>query len=204
MTSLSQTGPPPQQPVRRRALLIGAAVVLLASLSTAVVAMATRQGGPVVATSGPTCAAPSSLAGSVVQVTASDMGGGMMAGSTGSMTRDMARPRIMRLSASPSAVASGTVSFVVYNAGVRVHELVVLSMSAAGVGGRPMGSDGKVSEDGSLGEASRPCGAGAGGGLTPGSTGWVTLHLAPGRYELVCNQPWHYYSGMYTGLDVTA
>jgi uncharacterized cupredoxin-like copper-binding protein len=33
--------------------------------------------------------------------------------------------------------------------------------------------------------------------------GWVTVTLAPGRYELVCNLPGHYVSGMYGELTVT-
>jgi uncharacterized cupredoxin-like copper-binding protein len=33
-------------------------------------------------------------------------------------------------------------------------------------------------------------------------TGWVTLQLAPGRYELVCNIKNHYHDGMFTELDV--
>jgi len=35
----------------------------------------------------------------------------------------------------------------------------------------------------------------------PGTTGWVTLHLAPGRCELICNLPGHYARGMFTELD---
>jgi uncharacterized cupredoxin-like copper-binding protein len=31
----------------------------------------------------------------------------------------------------------------------------------------------------------------------------VTLHLAPGRYELVCNEKNHYARGMFTELDVS-
>ena len=55
---------------------------------------------------------------------------------------------------------------------------------------------------GSVGEVSSSCGAGAGEGLTSGSTGWTTLTLPAGRYELVCNLPGHYAAGMYTELDV--
>jgi len=29
------------------------------------------------------------------------------------------------------------------------------------------------------------------------------LHLPAGRYELICNQPWHYASGMHAELQVT-
>ena len=40
-------------------------------------------------------------------------------------------------------------------------------------------------------------------GIAPGAAGWVTLHLDPGRYELICNLPGHYAAGMYAELDVT-
>ena len=47
------------------------------------------------------------------------------------------------------------------------------------------------------------CHAGPGDGLAPGSTGWVTLSLHPGRYELVCDEPGHYAAGMYAELTVS-
>lgn len=62
--------------------------------------------------------------------------------------------------------------------------------------------DDRVSETGSLGEAPKTCGAGAGEGIAPRSSGWVTLTLRPGRYELVCNLPGHYGAGMYALLTV--
>jgi uncharacterized cupredoxin-like copper-binding protein len=60
-----------------------------------------------------------------------------------------------------------------------------------------------VSEAGSLGEASRTCGAGAGEGIASGAAGWTTVTLRPGRYELLGNVPGHYAAGMYAELDVT-
>jgi len=54
-------------------------------------------------------------------------------------------------------------------------------------GQRAVGTDARVDEAGSFGEASRNCGDGAGEGIPAGSAGWVTLTLAPGSYELVCN-----------------
>lgn len=48
----------------------------------------------------------------------------------------------------------------------------------------------------------RPGRAGEGDGIAADSTGWVTLHLPAGRYELVCNLPGHYAAGRYTELDV--
>jgi uncharacterized cupredoxin-like copper-binding protein len=106
---------------------------------------------------------------------------------------------MMRVTATPAAVAPGVVSLRVTNTGYLRHELVVLPRSAGQqVGSRTPGADGKVDEAGSLGEASASCG----GGIAASSHGWVTLSLAPGRYELLCNLPGHYAGGMYTELDV--
>jgi uncharacterized cupredoxin-like copper-binding protein len=126
-----------------------------------------------------------------VDVVLSDMGG-MMGGGW-----------MMSLTASPSTVAAGDVSFRVSNAGMMVHELVVLPLPPGGAGTWPIGSDGRVSEAGSLGEASRSCGEASGEGIAPGATGWVTLQLAPGRYELVRNLPGRYAMGMFAELDVS-
>jgi uncharacterized cupredoxin-like copper-binding protein len=128
------------------------------------------------------------------------MGGTVMGG--GMMTRGEARPGIMGMQVSPTREAAGTVSFVVANVGYITHELVVLPLTTANVGQRSVGADGKVSEAGSVGEASQSCGSGAGDGLKAGTVGWVTLRLPAGRYELICNVPWHYYSGMYAELDL--
>jgi uncharacterized cupredoxin-like copper-binding protein len=121
----------------------------------------------------------------------SDMGG-MMGGG-----------RMMSVAAGPSSIAAGEVSFRVLNAGMTVHELVVLPLPPGGAGTRAVGADGRVSEAGSLGEASRSCGEGAGEGIAPGAASWMTLDLAAGRYELICNLPGHYAMGMFTELDVT-
>jgi hypothetical protein len=72
-----------------------------------------------------------------------------------------------------------------------------------GVGRRSIGTDGRIDEAGSVGEASASCAAGGGNGILPESAGWTTLTLAPGRYELICNYPGHYRGGMYAELDVT-
>lgn len=71
------------------------------------------------------------------------------------------------------------------------------------LGARPIGGDAKITEAGSLGEASKSGSAGAGDGIAPGASGWVTVTLAPGQYELVCNLPLHYSAGMYTQRTVT-
>jgi uncharacterized cupredoxin-like copper-binding protein len=143
------------------------------------------------------------LPGSVVDVRLWDMmGAGMMGG--GPIGGGMMSGRMMEVSVATFAVSAGEVSFRATNAGWMLHELVVLPLPAGqAVGARPVGPDGTVNEAGSLGEASRSCGQGSGNGILPGAVGWVTLHLSPGRYELVCNLPGHYATGMYMELDVT-
>ncbi|MHB1612765.1 MAG: sulfocyanin-like copper-binding protein [Actinomycetes bacterium] len=129
-------------------------------------------------------------------MTLTNMGGAMMGGWQGGGT--------MRILAERHQVPAGTVSFRVANTGSLVHELVVLPLpSGQAVGQRAVGTDNKVDETGALGEASSTCGAGAGDGIDPGGIGWVTLHLGPGTYELLCNLPGHYAAGMYTKLTVS-
>ncbi|MFJ8199828.1 sulfocyanin-like copper-binding protein [Streptomyces sp. NPDC096152] len=112
--------------------------------------------------------------------------------------------RMMNLTVHPATVPAGKVTLRVFNAGRLAHEVVVLPLLAGqSAGNRAIGSDLRIAETGSRGEASRTCGAGTGDGIAPGTRGWTTLTLAPGRYELVCNFPGHYASGMYTELDAT-
>jgi uncharacterized cupredoxin-like copper-binding protein len=186
----------------RRLLLAGGATAALTAGSVAAIAAG---GMPVhsnvygldrvVASS---CAAPASLPGQRVTVMLGDMGGrGYMMGA-GSMMGGR-----MMLRAYPQSVPAGQVSLVAVNHGSRTHELVVLPLATgASVGTRAVGSDNTVSEAGSLGESSNSCGRGSGDGIRAGATGWVTLTLTPGRYELVCNLPGHYAAGMFTELDV--
>jgi uncharacterized cupredoxin-like copper-binding protein len=144
-----------------------------------------------------TCAAPA-LSGRVVTVMLEDMGMTRMMNGTAPLgTR-------MMLRAQPPSVPAGRVSFVVENMGWRTHEMVVLPLAAGAVAGqRAVGSDRKVDESGSLGEASANCRGGAGEGIESGAVGWTTLTLPKGRYELLCNLPNHYEDGMRQELDVT-
>ncbi len=209
-------------PLGPRGVLVAAgAVVVVAAASTVAVAAVAgafeSHSGSVSAdvrtASG--CTVPS-LPGTTVAVRLADMGsrmgggsGGMMGGPDGDGAMGQGgwrnfRPGVMRVLASPSSVPAGAVSLLVTNTGYLIHELVVLPLSAGQQPGtRPVGADGTVAETGSLGEASASCAAGAGEGIAAGSTGWVTLQLPAGRYELVCNLPGHYTAGMYTELDVT-
>ncbi|MFZ2625826.1 MAG: hypothetical protein WAX29_11410 [Propionibacterium sp.] len=146
------------------------------------------------------CTAPASLPGATVAVSLTDMGtmaSPMMGGNAPMGERNSLR-------ASPTSVPAGQISFVASNVGGRTHELVILPLPAgASAGKRVPAADGKVDEAGSLGEASAPCAAGTGEGITSGSVGWVTVTLLAGRYELVCNLQNHYANGMYQELDVT-
>lgn len=144
------------------------------------------------------CQAPASLPGTTVKVVE---GGdiGMMRATSGVAPRGIH----MMLRADRSQVAAGQVSFVVENVGWRTHELVVLPLKAGQRAGERMpGPDGRVSEEGSLGEASASCANGVGEGINSGTRGWVTLTLAPGTYELICNLPNHYADGMYQEITV--
>jgi uncharacterized cupredoxin-like copper-binding protein len=138
-----------------------------------------------------TCSAPH-LSGKTVNVTLSDRGDAMMGRA----------PMMVTLRANPSAVITGPVSFVVHNQGALAHEMVILPLPADGPGTRPTGPDGKIDESQSLGEASKSCAQGVGDGIAPGSTGWVSVSLKSGRYELVCDEPWHYAAGMFDMLTV--
>ena len=146
-----------------------------------------------------TCNAPAQLSGQPVSVMLGDMGMNRMMGGTAP------RGVHMMLRAVPATVAAGKVTLVARNLGWRTHELVILPLAAgASAGQRIPGADGQVDEVGSLGEASKSCGSGAGEGIRAGTVGWVTLTLAPGHYELLCNLPNHYADGMYQELVVTA
>ena len=182
-----------------RHLLIGAiATLLLTALSMAAIALlggGTNTGGarfPGAAR----CTAPS-LAGTVVHVTATDVGGSMMGGSR--MMRGT-----MQLTADRSTVERGKVSFLVTNAGNIPHEMMIVPLAdTQNAGTRPVGRDGRIDEAGSLAEAAASCAEGEGDGILPSAAGWITLDLQPGRYELFCNLPGHYWAGMYTQLTVT-
>ena len=194
----------------RRPLLVGAlAAAVIALVASAAVAVGAGNGGAIPGSigllSGSSPAAPS-LPGTVVNVSLADMGGSMMGQRGGMMGQrsGMMSGGSMRLSADHATVPHGTVSFLATNGGSINHEMVILPLPASqSVGARPTGADAKVDEAGSLGEASNTNGKGAGQGVAPGASSWITVTLAPGQYELVCNLPNHYTAGMYTQLTVT-
>lgn len=136
---------------------------------------------------------PRSPRGTEVHVTLADRGGVMMGAGNAMM---------VSVDASPNTVPNGTVTFVATNTGALNHELLILPTPTDAIGTRTVGNDGKIDETSSFGEASTSCGRGAGQGISPGTTSWVTLHLVSGNYELVCDEPWHYANGMFTGFLV--
>lgn len=138
------------------------------------------------------------LPGTVVHAVVGDMGGPMMRGNGGRSADSM----VLRLD--QTAVPRGTVSFVVTNPGSKYHELVVLPLDGQQrAGSRVVGSDRRVDEAGSLGEVADSAGGSGDKGIAPGATGWVTLDLPAGRYELACNLPGHYAAGMYAEITVS-
>lgn len=169
------------------------AVVLLTLASTAVLVGIRHPSGDVLAQAPASCE-PTHPSGAVIQVQLDDASGGMMGGGS---------PAMVRLTASPSSVIGTEFTFVATNEGALNHELVILPAPADGPGTRTVGTDGKIDESSSLGEASRTCGQGTGAGITPGGRSWVTVSLKPGSYELVCDIPWHYANGMFTLIRVT-
>lgn len=186
-------------PSHRGQILLGiASVILLTALSLVAVGVVgglVNPGGTGFL-SRTRCAAPS-LSGQVVSVSLTNMGGPIMGRRNGMMDG------AMRMTADRSTVAHGPVSFLVTNGGSVSHELVILPLPADQIAGtRPIGGDARIDEAGSLGEASNTCAEGTGQGILPGASGWVTVTLAPGRYELICNLPGHYAAGMYTQLTV--
>lgn len=176
-----------------------ASVILLTALSLVAVGVAGGLVNPVGTgfLSRTRCVAPN-LPGPVVSVSLTNMGGPMMRQRNGTMGG------AMRITADRSTVAHGTVSFLVTNEGTISHELIILPLPEGQISGtRPIGADAKIDEAGSLGEVSNTCAEGSGQGILPGASGWFTVTLPPGRYELVCNLPGHYAAGMYTQLTVT-
>lgn len=138
------------------------------------------------------------LPGTVVHAVGGDMGGPMMRGNG----RRSANSMFVRLD--QTTVPRGKVSFVVTNLGNRYHELVVLPLDGQQrSGSRALGPDRRVDETGSLGEVADSAGGSGDKGIAPGATGWVTLDLPAGSYELVCNLPGHYAAGMYAEITVS-
>lgn len=187
----------------RTVLFVGAACMVLGAGAAGALAP-TSGGAPLPAQPAPASCTPPALPGSVVDVTLTDMGAMMGPGMNGGMMGHHGMGGMMRLAASPNSVPAGQVSLRVANRGGLAHEVVLMPLAPGQYPGqRPVGPDGRVDEEGSLGEAAQTCGDEGGDGIAPGAWSWTTVNLAPGRYELLCNIAGHYGSGMYAELDVT-
>lgn len=91
---------------------------------------------------------------------------------------------------SASQGASGKVTFHVRNAGTVKHEFVVIKTNKPAA---DLLKGSAASEKGKVGEIP---------GLNPGQSGALSLHLKPGHYALICNQPGHYKLGQHTDFTV--
>ena len=95
----------------------------------------------------------------------------------------------------PESIAAGDVTFRVRNAGPDTHELLLVRDDGRRLPLRP--DDLTVDED-----AVKPRTLSTLEDDHPGThRGWK-VHLAPGRYELVCNMSGHYLGGMHAKLVV--
>ena len=122
-------------------------------------------------------------------VTATTAGNGTPVSVVVSDTKGTDAPETM--TATPTSVPAGPVTFTVENTGTIKHEMVVVKLDGTAL---TVGNDGKVSEEGSVGEI---------GDVEPGKTESTTLDLKAGQYELVCNIKDHYKLGMHVPLTVT-
>jgi len=93
------------------------------------------------------------------------------------------------------SVRAGDVKLTVTNDGPDTHELIVVRSNGRAL---PLRSDGLTVDETRV--QSREVGSLEGGG--PHTTRTLTLHLAPGRYVLLCNMAGHYLGGMHTRLVV--
>ena len=95
----------------------------------------------------------------------------------------------------PKRVPSGDLRLSVSNHGPDNHELIVVRANGPRL---PLRTDGVTVNEETLERATV-------GVLEPGQPGSVrrlSLHLAPGRYELLCNMAGHYLGGMHAELVV--
>jgi uncharacterized cupredoxin-like copper-binding protein len=167
--------------------------VLLSASSLASCAAKTSASGSDTLEGGVKIPTTATTTATIVDVSLSDMHG-----DAGSMT----------LTASPSVVPAGDVTFVVKNTGTIEHEAVVLQtdfpfdklpVTYGGDPPAPVKSGGnKVSEAANIGETGDP-------NLKPGETRTFTIKaMTPGSYVIVCNLAGHYSKGMRAPLTVVA
>ncbi|NOQ00086.1 MULTISPECIES: hypothetical protein [Mycolicibacterium] len=186
----------------RAAAVIVAAVLVVGGSATATVALRD------VPRTAPTswqwgCAVPK-LSGFVVDVLFADStvttrprpGGQYPAGRQYDRTQAIGpglAPTGMRVFLTPTTVPAGLISFRVRNRGGLAHRLAVLPLGSNDVAGqRAIGVSGEIEDSAAVARVGRSCGEGDGQGVAPGSIGWTTVALPPGRYEALCNVAGHY------------
>lgn len=104
----------------------------------------------------------------------------------------------MKLIAQPNSVASGWVTFAVTNTSkMTEHEVLVVSVPDNHQALPYNESRAKVIEN-SVDKV------GDSGDLRPGASTIFAVHLNPGKYLLMCNEPGHYRAGMWEWLAVEA
>lgn len=111
---------------------------------------------------------------------------------------------MMRLMPYAQVIQAGAVTLELTNLGSRPHELLVFPLANGANSGRlTVLSNDRVSETPSIGEVEPVCTQDASvDGIASGNVARVTLDLAPGRYEVLCNLPGHYRAGMWSTLVV--
>ena len=104
------------------------------------------------------------------------------------------KERDFKIAAPRKPVRAGAVTLSIHNKGPDSHELVVVRKPR---GELPLRQDGQTVDEDAIEKSTA-------GVLEPAAPGHhrLRLHLAPGRYELICNMSGHYLGGMETDLVV--
>jgi uncharacterized cupredoxin-like copper-binding protein len=95
----------------------------------------------------------------------------------------------------PKRITAGEVELVVRNAGPDTHELLVVRATKRLL---PLRSDGLTVDEDKVEHRI----VGVVEGYGPGNVEKLRVHLAPGRYVLLCNMAGHYLGGMHARLVV--
>jgi uncharacterized cupredoxin-like copper-binding protein len=104
--------------------------------------------------------------------------------------------RDFKIRAQRYELPAGKVDLSVKNDGPDAHELIVVRETGSSL---PMRKDGLTVDEDAIEKQTL-------GALEPGQPGGdrhLRLHLAPGRYVLLCNMSGHYLGGMHTELVVS-
>ena len=103
------------------------------------------------------------------------------------------RERDFRITVQPKRVRAGEIRLVLKNDGPVEHELLIVRGRRTRL---PLRADELTIDEDALREA------GEIEAVRPGSVSRLRLHLAPGRYQLLCNMAGHFLGGMHAELVV--